>query len=86
MRLPSFALVSIGTVAAYAPPRNLAIAGSSFGSDYPIDALLAQLTTPWTILHAENATDADLAAATAFVEAPLDRLGGASAGKLYQFG
>lgn len=64
---------------------DIAVVGQLFGNDAPVAALEHAITTNWTLVDAGNATSAQIAAATAFVEVPPSLLSGASSGKLYQF-
>ena len=81
MRVLLLAAVACAT----ARSSNVAIVGSLFGGGYPIDSLQQKLSTKWDIVPQENATAADVAAASAFVETPMGMLAHASAGRLYQF-
>ena len=54
------------------------------GDRIPAAALSPLLRSPW-ILCSSNATPSELAAATAFIEAPTSLLSNATHGKLYQY-
>ena len=74
------------TLATTTSVENVAILGPIFGTEFPsIDAFQRKLTTKWRLVSSTNATDADIATATAFVEAPFDILPRAKNGKLFQF-
>ena len=62
----------------------MAIIGSLF-QPVPLSDFYSKLTTKWTLVEAANATRADIAAASTFVQVPMNQLAGATAGKLYQY-
>ena len=65
---------------------HVAIVGKSFDGGTHIDSLAHHVTTPWTLVDAANATQSEIAAAAAFIEAPVEMLGAAGpAANLYQF-
>ena len=66
-----------------APTKGTPIA--IVGSFVPCDALQRHLTTDWTLVPSDNASSSAISQAEAFVETPLAILGGASAGRLYQY-
>lgn len=78
-----YALLAV--TAAASTSKYTAIVGETPGKFAVVDQLTHFLTTDWRLIVATNATTADVESAQAFVQTPVDMLGTAKAGSLYQY-